>query len=154
MRTICWWCKAENKSSETTCNNCGAPLNHNLRSSSAPHLFRNWSTLILEAVILCVIIALVYSWIDGVKRSEAAKTQPNPVTATSTPSPSPSATTKPRRRRTMKKKDEYPILPNEQAPSPDIPVEEDSSTLNQDRSIDPSIQTKPEVNINNNENRE
>jgi hypothetical protein len=133
MRTLCWWCKAENKTSETKCNNCGAPLNQNLQSSSAPGLFSKWATLIIEAVVLFVCITLVFSWLEEVERSEASKTQHNPVTVIGTPSPSP-PTPKPRsanRRRTIKKKDEFPVLPTERAPSPDIPMEDNSSTPNQ-----------------------
>jgi len=126
MRDSCWWCGTENKSAGASCARCGAPFDQRMRPASGPGLLANYKTLLVEAALLLVCLVAVNNGFEQSLLKEYKPSYSNSSLATPSPSPTPTVTPKqkpkqPRRRSQIDK--EYPLLPTEQAPSPDIPAE-------------------------------
>jgi hypothetical protein len=127
MRVSCWWCGTENKSADAPCSHCGAPFDPKMQAASKPGLLGNYKTLIIEAAVLVICLVAVNNKFEQSQLQEYTPSYSNSSVTTPSPTPSPTPKQKPKQAGRRSRIDkEQPLLPTEQAPSPDIPPDKSS----------------------------
>jgi hypothetical protein len=123
MSVSCWWCGISNKSAEGICSHCDAPLDQKMQGVSKAGFWGNSKTIVWEALILLAVLITLISNLEKFGQAESTPSYSNPVTRSS-PSPTPSSTPKSKQKssshRSQSINKEYPLLPTENAPSPNI----------------------------------
>lgn len=124
MSVSCWWCGTENKSADALCAQCGVPFDHKMQAASKPGLLGNYKTLVIEAAVLLICLVVVNNNFEQAQLQEYTPTYSNSSITAPSPSPTPTPTPKQKPKQSNRRSQldkGQPLLPTEQAPSPDIP---------------------------------